>query len=122
MSQTEGQDGNLVYHLNILAVQPHTVTLGYDLEPNVPSFYMDGEDMDSFYPRREWVDKDVPDTSSSVTSPQAADQAEMIQSLLKVHHLHVETLKSLGVDPCKEYEQRKVENVLTRVLLGVKEM
>ena len=122
MSQTEGQDGNLVYHLNILAVQPHTVTLGYDLEPNVPSFYMDGEDMDSFYPRREWVDKDVPDTSSSVTSPQAADQAEMIQSLLKVHHLHVETLKSLGVDLCKEYEQRKVENVLTRVLLGVKEM
>ena len=76
--------------------------------------------MDSFYPRREQADKHPPATSSSVTSPQAADQAEMIQSLLKVNHMHVEILKSLGVDPCKEYEQSKVKNVLARVLSGVK--
>ena len=76
--------------------------------------------MDSFYPRREWVDKDLPVTLSSVTSPQAADQAEIIQSLLKVHHVNVQILKSLGVDPYKEYEQGKVENVLARVLPGIK--
>ena len=122
MSQTEGQDaaGNLVYQPNVLAVQPLTVTQGYSLEVDDPTIYKDGEDMDSFYPRREWADKNLSATSSSVTSPQVAGQAEMIQSLLKVHHVHVEMLKSSGVDTCKEYEQSRVGNVLARVLLGVK--
>ena len=49
-------------------------------------------------------------------SAQSTDQSEMIQSLLKVHHVHVEILKSLGVDPCKEYEQGRFENELAKVL------
>ena len=76
------------------------------------------EDMDSFYPRKEWADQDLPATSSSVTFAQTA--ADMIQSLLKVHHVHVEILKSLWVDPCTEYEQSNMENSLARVLPGVK--
>ena len=80
VSQTEGQDaaGNLVYDPNVLAVQPLTVAQGYNLEADDPKIYADGEDMDSFYPRRKWVDKDLPAISSSVTSLQAADQPEMI--------------------------------------------
>ena len=76
--------------------------------------------MDSFSPRREWADKNLPATSSSVTYPQAADQAEIIQSLLKVHHVHVEILKSLRVNPCKEYDHNRMENVLPSSLPGVK--
>ena len=122
MSQTEGQDaaGNLVYHPNVLAVQPLTVTQDYNLEADDPNIYTDGEDMDSFYPRRESTDKNLPATSSSVTSSQAADQAEMIQLLLKVNHVHTGIQKPLEVDPCKEYKQSRVENVLTRVLPGLR--
>ena len=121
MNQTDGQDaaGNLVYHPNVLAVQPLTITKGYNLEADDANIYTDGEDMGSFYPRRQWADKNLLATSSSVTSPQAADQAQMTQSLLKVHHVHVEILKSFRVDPCKEYEQSSVKNVLARVLHGV---
>ena len=70
--------------------------------------------------KQVWGGKNLHATSSSVTSPQAPDQAEMIQSLIKVHCVHEEILKSLGVDPCKEYEQSRVENVLARILPGVK--
>ena len=60
----EGQDtaGNLVYHLNFLAVQPLTGTQDYNLEADDPNICTDGEDMDSFYPRREWADKNLPVT------------------------------------------------------------
>ena len=100
MSQT-GQDvnGNPVYQLNALAVQPLTVAQGYNQEADDPNIYTDEENMDSFYPRREWADKDLPAISPFVTSPQAAYQAEMIQSLLRVHHVHIEILKSLGGRP-----------------------
>ena len=122
MSQTERQDaaGNLVYHPNILVVQPLTVAQSYNLEADDPTIYTDGEDMNSFYPRREWADEDLPASSFSVTTLHAADQSEMIQSLLKIHHVHVEILKSFGVDTCKEYEQSSVENELARVLPGVR--
>ena len=76
--------------------------------------------MDSFYPRRQWAGKNLPAISSFVTSPLAADQAEMILSLLKVHHLHIEILRSLGADPSKEYEHSREKNVLARILPGVK--
>ena len=122
MSQTEGQDatGNLVYHPNVLAVQPLTSNQGYDMEVDGSNIYAYWEDMDFLYPRRELADKDLSATSSSVTSPHAADQTEMIPSLLKVHHAHIEMLKSLSVDPCKAYEQGKVENVLARAVHRVK--
>ena len=43
----------------------------------------------------------------------------MIQSVLKVHHVHAEIQKSLGVDPCKRYKQSRVENVFARALPGL---
>ena len=96
MSQTEGQDAaqNLVYHPNVLEAQLLTVAQDYNLEADDTNIYTDGGDMDSFYQRTQWDDKNLPATSSSVTSPQAADQAEMIQLLLKVHHVHIEILNS----------------------------
>ena len=122
VSQTKGQDavGNLVYHLNVLAVQPLTVTQGYNLEADDPNIHTDEEDMDSFFPRRQWADKIFLLLHFLLTSPQAADQAGMNQWFLKAHHMHIEILKSLGVDPWKECEQSKVENVVASVLPGVK--
>ena len=76
-------------------------------EEDDPNIYTDGEDIDSFYTRREWADKILPATSSSVTFQQAADQAEIIQSLPKVHHVHIKLLKSLGLDPSKSISRER---------------
>ena len=109
VSQAEGwdEDINLFFHPNILAVDPSICT--------------DGEDMDSFMPRREQTDKELP--SRSAPAPALAvppDQDEMIVYLLNIHHLLTGILKSLGVDSCKEYEQIKIDNILSRVQPGSK--
>ena len=71
--------------------------------------------------RREWADKDLPTRPPQQTSTEGPSKDEIVQTLLKGHHLHVDILKSMGLDPCKDYEQSRVENVLDRVRLGAKD-
>ena len=117
-SQTEGkdEDGNLLFHPNILAIEASKPAKGYALGEEDPSIYTGGEDMDSLMPRRDGADKELLTRSAPAPALAAlSDQDEMIVYCLKVHHLHADMSKSLGVDACNECEQSKIDNILSRV-------
>ena len=61
------------------------------------------------------LQKQQPSTTTTMSV-----QDDVVQSLLKVHHLHGDILNAMGVDACKGYEESIVENVLDRVTEGVK--
>ena len=77
--------------------------------------------MDGFNPRREWPDKSLPQKQQpSTTTTIPSVQGDVVQSPLKVHHLHTDIFKSIGVGAFKEYEESRIENVLDRVTEGAK--
>ena len=49
-------------------------------------------------PRREWADKDLSTRPPQQAPTEDPSKDEIVQSLLKAHHLHVDILKSMGVD------------------------
>ena len=101
----------LVYHWNVLVVQPLTVTQGYNLEADDLNIFSDEEDMDSFYPKREWVVKNLPATSSSVTSPWRADQKKVRLQCNITAAQHLECLKRQDL-----WKQRSLERSHTSIL------
>ena len=77
--------------------------------------------MDNFISKRECTDKDLPARPPQQASTEGLPKDEIVQSLLKPHHLHVDILKSMEVDPYKDYEQSGEENVLAKVRSGAKD-
>ena len=49
--------------------------------------------------------------------PPQADP-DIIKGLLEVHHAYTNVLKSLGVDACKDYEETRVETLLSKIVSG----
>ena len=92
------EDGSLVYQDNLLDVEPLEMSENYKLEEEDPSVYNDEQDADKFCPRREWPEKQLAKKKTLVAP---AEDSDLITSLLRAHHLHVDVLQSLGVDPCK---------------------
>ena len=90
-------------------------TEGHSLDDEDSAIYSDAEDVDHFFPMKEWPDKAL---KKKTARSQAPHSDETIKYLLQVHQIHVDILASMGVDACKEYRLSKVENVLSRPTAG----
>ena len=73
---------------------------------------------------REWKDVPLPFRAAAEAvpsepfpKPPQADP-DVIKGLLKVHHAYTNVLKSLGVDACKDYEETRVETLLSKIVSG----
>ena len=100
----------------------------YDLAQEDPAVYFRA---DHSIPR-EWKDIPLPTMPQPGVAPAAVPEpgtgkegpsgerimAEKVKQLLAVHHTYVDVLLSMGVDPLKDYEDKKAENILSRVTSG----
>ena len=85
-----------------------------------------GGDFGGFCPDREWPDEELashPDpapTPQPTPAPSPAISAfdSQVKKLLEAHHLQVEVLKSIGIDPCLEYQQGQAAYHLAKVRKG----
>ena len=76
--------------------------------------------------RREWPDEELARHPAPVPTPQptptpspaisASDS--QVKKLLESHHLQVDVLKSIGIDPCLEYQQGQATYHLAKVKKG----
>ena len=56
--------------------------------------------------------------SEPTLQPRPQVDPDIIKNLLEVHHGYTDVLKSLGVDPCKDYEDTRVETLLGKIVAG----
>ena len=87
---------------------------GFDLRKEDPQVYLN-EDREGYNPKRQWPKIPLPTTTAPSADPAPATDPEKLKKALAVHHLAVDWLTSLGVDPCKDYAEKKVEYVLEAV-------
>ena len=84
------------------------------------------EDFDGFCPDREWPNEELASqlapvpTSQATQPPSPAFSASdsQVKKLLESHHLQIEVLKSIGIDPCLEYQQGQATYHLAKVRKG----
>ena len=86
----------------------------FDLRKEDPQVYLN-EDREGYNPKRRWPNVPLPSTTAPSADPAPATDPEKQKKALAVHHLAVDWLTSLGVDPCKDYAEKKVEYVLEAV-------
>ena len=106
------EDGESLIECDLVKVAPLVKSPGYSLQNEDPAVYSDGEDFDNFCPDREWPDEELvnqptPASTSQPTQPSSSTLSasdSQVKKLLESHHLQVEVLKSIGVDPCLEYQ------------------
>ena len=106
------EDGESLIERDLVKMAPLVKCPGYSLQNEDPSVYSDGEDFDSFCPDREWPDEELvnqpaPASTSLPTQPSSSTLTasdSQVKKLLESHHLQVEVLKSIGIDPCLEYQ------------------
>ena len=104
----------------MLSIEPIKHTETYSLRDEHWSIYSNGSDEDKFIPRHEWPNVQLPQKPpppASEPSPPAMP-SWLVQKLMQQHHTNVDTLLSLGKDPCKEYKLSKAPAVLARVRAG----
>ena len=87
---------------------------GFNLRKEDPQVYLN-EDREGYNPKRQWPKIPLPTTTAPLADPAPATDPEKLKKALAVHHLAVDWLTSLGVDPCKDYTEKKVEYVLEAV-------
>ena len=101
---------------------------GYKLKDEEDgTVYSDGGgDLDQFVPRREWLDKPLPEVPefplpvpSQASATASADRAQMIADLQAVHDVSAKSLESMGVNACETYMQNKVDTVLAKTGLEI---
>ena len=120
------EDGESLIERDLVKAAPLVKSPGYSLQNEDPSVYSDGEDFDSFCPDREWPDEELvnqpaPASTSQPTqpsSPTLTASDSQVKKLLESHHLQVEVLKSIGIDPCLEYQRGQATFHLTKVRKG----
>ena len=120
------EDGESVIEWDLVKVTPLVKSPGYDLLNDDPDVYSDGGDFDGFCPDREWPDEELashPDPApipqpSPTPSPTISASDSQVKKLLESQHLQVEVLKSIGIDPCLEYQQGQAAYHLAKVRKG----
>ena len=107
------ENGYITNHDLLLDVAPLQKSDNYKLEEENPEVYTDSEDEDRFSPRREW-----PDKVWTKKKRKAAVQStiELRESLIQGHHLAVDMLRKLGVDPCKLYKSTQHQNIMEKLI------
>ena len=93
---------------------------GWSLGGEDPKYYTKAKLWDA---RREWPDVPYPTAAASSSEPIPVDEEdtpthtrEELKELLSIHHTFTKFILKMGVDPCKAFEEDKVENIL----LGIK--
>ena len=90
---------------------------GFKLQDEDPAVFVT-DDREHFNPKRQWPRislPKVPATSSEDVPVAPSLDPAKIKKALAIHHLHVDWLKRLGVDPCKEYQATQVSNLVEAV-------
>ena len=120
------KDGESIIERDLVKAAPLIKSPGYDLLNDDPGVYSDGEDFDGFCPDREWPNEELASqpapvpTSQATQPPSPAFSASdsQVKKLMESHHLQVEVLKSIGIDPCLEYQQGQATYHLAKVRKG----
>ena len=102
--QKEG-DVTLIDTLTLECMQLK-MSLGFDLRQEDPQVYLN-EDRECYTPKRQWPKIPLPTTAASSADPAPATDPGKLKKALAVHRLAVDWLTSLGVDPCKDYAEKK---------------
>ena len=91
---------------------------GFKLKDEDPAVFV-ADDREHFNPKRQWPKIPLPKVSATsseeVPVAPSMDPAKL-KKALAIHHLHVDWLKSMGVDPCKEYQATQVSNLVEAVM------
>ena len=106
------ENGYITNHEMLLEVTPLKTSENYKLEDENPDIYTDSEDEDRFRPRCEWPDKLWNKQKKKAIFKCETELRESIQG----HHLAVEMLRKMGVDPCQLYKAAQHQNILENLV------
>ena len=120
------EDGESVIEWDLVKVAPLVKSPGYYLLNDNPGVYSDGEDFNGFCPDREYPDEELASHPAPVPTPQPTPTPSLaisasdsqVKKLLESHHLQVDVLKSISIDPCLEYQQGQAAYHLAQVRKG----
>ena len=92
--------------------------MGHSLDQEDPLIYT-REDREGVALERQWPDIPLPSADQEEGAAPSVNPA-LLKKALNIHHMYVEYLKGLGVDPCKEYNAQNVEYLIEAVVTGDK--
>ena len=111
----KGPKGTTTYHTRQTCKDPEFAP-NHSLEKEDPNIYLrkdrEGVELDRFWP-------DIPLPKPKGDGDQEATprvNPAMLKKALNIHHMYVEYLKSMGVDPCREYTEQNVQYQLEAVM------
>ena len=107
------ENSYITNHDMTLEVTPLKTLENYKLEEENPDVYTDPEDEDQFRPRCEWPGKVLNKKKRKAT---VQSEIELRESLIQGHHLAVDVLTKMGVDPCQLYKAAKHQNILENLV------
>ena len=112
-----------------LMCEPLQKVGNYDISQEDPAVF---KQVDPEVPR-EWPDIPLPSFKAQAEAaiaaatrsktqprpqPELAPKSNLVKELLEIHRSYVDVLLSMGVDPLKEYQEKKAENILSGVKPG----
>ena len=112
-----------------LTCEPLQKVGNYDISQEDPAVF---KQVDPEVPR-EWPDIPLPSFKAQAEAaiaaatrsktqprpqPELAPKSNLVKELLEIHRSYVDVLLSMGVDPLKEYQEKKAENILSGVKPG----
>ena len=118
----EVKDGEVLNYPNVLSCGPLEPQGGWTLAGEDPKYYRKSKLWKTA--RREWPDVPYPVPSKPTPTPAeeeeeqdtASHSQEDLKELMAIHHSFTKLLEKMGVDPCTDYQEQKVENIL----IGIK--
>ena len=117
----EVKDGEVLSYPNVLSCGPLEPQGGWTLAGEDPKYYRKSKLWKTA--RREWPDVPYPVPSKPTPAPAeeegdqdtASHSQEDLKELMAIHHSFTKLLEKLGVDPCADYQEQKVENILVGI-------
>ena len=118
----EVKDGEVLNYPNVLSCGPLEPQGGWTLAGEDPKYYRKSKLWKTA--RREWPDVPYPVPSKPTPTPAeeeeeqdtASHSQEDLKELMAIHHSFTKLLEKMGVDPCADYQEQKVDNIL----IGIK--
>ena len=114
----EVKDGEVLNYPNVLSCGPLEPQGGSTLAGEDPKYYRKSKLWKTA--RREWPDVPYPVPSKPTPTPAeeeeeqdtASHSQEDLKELMAIHHSFTKLLEKMGVDPCADYQEQKVDNIL----------
>ena len=117
---SEVKDEEVLKYLNVLSCGPLVPQGGWTLGGEDPKYYKKNKLWRTA--RREWPDVPYPVPEQPTLAPADEEEdtpthtQEELKELMSIHHSFTRLLEKMGVDPCADYQEQKVENIL----IGIK--